>query len=102
MGRGLESSLNKQKNGEKMTETDALKVAAINAVKKVIGAPGEPNWPEGFTEDLKYEMRRQGLIDWLEIEFEHRGGNSSLPSEKTIQREYRLSRNAKEYMDWIV
>lgn len=85
-----------------MTETDALKAAAINAVKKVIGAPGEPQWPEGFTEELKDEMWRQGLIDWLEIEFEHRGGNSSLPPNKTIQREYRLGRNAKEFMNRLV
>ena len=81
-----------------MTENVVLKVAAINAVKTVAGAPGEPQWPEGFTEELKDEMRRQGLIEWLEIEFEHRGGLSSLPTGKTIQREYKLGRNAKEFL----
>ncbi len=81
-----------------MTEIVALKVAAIHAVKKVAGVPGEPQWPEGFTEELKDEMWRQGLIDWLEIEFEHRGGSSSLPTGKTIQREYKLGPNAKEFL----
>lgn len=85
-----------------MTETDALKLAAIKAVKKGVGAPGEPNCPEGFTEEMKNEMRRQDLIEWLEIEFEHCGGNSILPQGKTIQREYRLGRNAKESMNRIV
>ena len=85
-----------------MTEKDALKVAAINAVKKVSGVPGEPIWPEGFTEELKNEMWRQGLIEWREIEFEHLGGTSSLPQGKTIQREYCLGRNAKEFLNGIV
>ena len=79
-------------------DTDAIRVAAIKAVEKVQGAPGKPEWPVEFTTELLYEMRNQGLIDWLEVEYKHFSGSASLPTDITTMRQYCLGRNAREFL----
>lgn len=77
---------------------DAMKVAAIKAVEKVQGAPGEPKWPAGFSVEILYEMRDEELIDWRDAEYNRYSGASSFLTAIIAIREYKLGRNARKFL----